>query len=192
MGRLAARGPAQGQLHRGPCLGLGGRIGGALVKDHDDIGPQTALDRHGGLRIQKDPGTVHRALELHPGLGDLAHGAQAEHLETAGVGQDRAAPAHEIVQVAMLLDDLRTRAQPQVEGIAEDDLGADLVDVPGQHALDRAVGAHGHEGRCLHGATREMQPPAAGSAIPGQVVETQVTHRGSRQSGRGVRNMASP
>ena len=48
-----------------------------------------------------------------------------------------------------------------------DDLGADFLDVPRQHGLDRAVGAHRHEGRRLYRAAVEMQaatPRGAGSA----------------------------
>ncbi len=65
----------------------------------------------------------------HALLLDLAHRAQAEHLEAAGVGQDRAFPLHEIVQVTVGLDRLHARAQPQVEGITQDDFRANRLDV---------------------------------------------------------------
>jgi hypothetical protein len=39
--------------------------------------------------------------ELDAFLGDLAQRAQAEHLEAAGIGEDRSVPAHEAVQAAV-------------------------------------------------------------------------------------------
>jgi hypothetical protein len=56
---------------------------------------------------------------------------QREHLEAAGIGEDRAVPARETVQAAVRLDDLEARPQVQVEGIAEDDLRAELAVLAG-------------------------------------------------------------
>jgi hypothetical protein len=52
---------------------------------------------------------------------------QRENLEAARVGEDRFVPADELVQAAELLDDLQPRPQKQVEGVAEDDLSADVA-----------------------------------------------------------------
>ena len=49
------------------------------------------------------------------------------------------------MQATKLLDDVNPRAQPQVEGVAQDDLRAHIVQACGHDALDRAVGADGHE-----------------------------------------------
>ncbi len=59
---------------------------------------------------------------MHALFGDLAHLAEREDLETAGVGEDRLVPLGEVVQIAVGLDDLGSRPQPQVEGVAENDL----------------------------------------------------------------------
>ena len=88
-----------------------------------------------------------------PLLGDLAQLGQAEHLESAAVGQDGAIPAGELVQAAHLCHQLVPRAQVEVVGVAEHDLGADLLQVMGgQAALDGAGGGDILERRRLDGA----------------------------------------
>jgi hypothetical protein len=68
-------------------------------------------------------------------LGDLAQGAQGEDLEAAGVGEDGAVPGHELVQAAEGFHHLQARAKPQVEGVAEADLGADVAQIWGEMPL---------------------------------------------------------
>ncbi|MCY1413775.1 hypothetical protein D3C76_1137720 [compost metagenome] len=158
---------------------------------------------HGLFRPHEHLGAVDRGSERHAFFLDLAHGTQAEHLETTGVSQDRAFPLHEIMQVAMGLDHFHARAQPQVEGIAKDDVGAGGLDVPGQHALDRAIGAHRHERRGLDHATGEGQATTTRFTVGGQQLKGHTTgagHAGSSGAislgacGAGLRvmNMASP
>ena len=55
--------------------------------------------------------------------------AEAEHLIAAGVGQDRAAPADEAVQPAAPRDQLVAGTQMQVIGVAEEDVGAELLEL---------------------------------------------------------------
>ena len=81
--------------------------------------------------------------------------SQAEHLEAAGVGEDRPLPVHEAVQPAMRAHDFGARPQHQMEGVAQHDLRAEALELLGRHRLDGAVGAHGHEGRRLDDAVRE-------------------------------------
>ena len=65
--------------------------------------------------------------------------------------------------------------QPQVEGVAEHDLRADLAQLRGRHRLHRAVGADRHEGRRLDLAVGERERAAARGAVGG--VEREF-HRG--------------
>ena len=51
--------------------------------------------------------------------------------------------------------------EPQVKGIAQNDLRTHLAQISGHHAFDRAVGAHGHEDRGLHDAVVQVQHAAA-------------------------------
>ncbi|MNV63831.1 hypothetical protein D3C71_1564470 [compost metagenome] len=168
---LRALGPAQGQLHGTLGHIEFGRIRRALVKDHHDVRTQVALHLHRLFRPHEHLGAIHRRGEIHPLLLDLAHRPQAEHLEATGVGEDRPLPLHEIVQIAVTFDHLGARAQPQVEGIAEDHLRAYRLDVARQHALDRAIGAHRHERRRLDHATGKGEAPAPRLAIGRQQFE---------------------
>ena len=105
--------------------------------------------------------------EVHPLFGDLANVTQAEHLETAGIGEDGALPVHEVVQVAVGAHHRLTRPQPEVEGVAKQDLGTGLTHLFRSHPLDGAVGADRHEGRGLDHATLEHQLTATGTPIGG-------------------------
>ena len=168
---------------------------GALVEDHYHVRAQVTLNLHRLFRAHEHLGTIDRRSEGHALFLDLAHGAQAEYLETTGVGEDRAFPLHEIVQAVVLLDHLGARTQPQVEGVAEDNLGAGGDDIARQHALDGAVGADRHERRGLHGAARERQATATGLTVGGQQFKRHTTHScssGPRGAGLRVMNIASP
>ena len=99
-----------------------------------------------------------------PSSCTLAQRAEAEHLEAAGVGEERPRPAHEAVQAAVRGDDLEARAQPEVKRVAEHDLRAELDELVRRHRLDGAVGADRHEHRRLDGAVRELEPAAPGAA----------------------------
>jgi len=85
-------------------------------------------------------------------FANLAHLGQAVNLKTAGIGQDRFIPVHEIMQVAMLADNLCAGPQHQVKGIAQYDLGTDVGQFFRCHSFDCAIGADRHEGRCFDGA----------------------------------------
>ena len=107
MGALAALRPAQRQTHGSGGLTLLGGIRRALIEDHDHIGIQRALDAHRFLRRQETDVSVYRRAEPDPVLADLAQLAQAEHLETAGIGENRFVPGHEAMQSAVRRDDLQ-------------------------------------------------------------------------------------
>src|SRR5690606_36985790 len=66
--------------------------------------------------------------------------------------------------------------QVQVEGVAEDDLCPERTDLPGQHALDRAVGTDRHECRRFHRAAWESEPTAARGAVAGEQFEGHAAH----------------
>ena len=64
-------------------------------------------------------------------------------------------------------DGVKAETQPEMEGIAEADLCADLGEVARRHRLDRAVGADRHEDRGLDDAVVQGQRAAAGGAVGG-------------------------
>ena len=158
------------------------------VELHHDVRIEHGLDLHRDLGREKELVAVDRRGELHALLADLAHLAQAPDLEAARVGEDRLAPLLEAVQAAELLHHVQARAHPQMEGVAQDDLRAHLLERARHHALDGAVGAHRHEDRRLHHAVVQGQAPAARVAFGLEQFELQ--HR--VQAGVRASSMASP
>ncbi len=190
-GATAAR-PAQRQLHGLARLAFGCRVRRAFIEDHDDVRTELALHLHRLLGTEKHAVAVDRRGEGHALLVDLAQRAEAEHLETARVGQDRAVPVHEFMQAAMPADDVGARPQHEVEGVAEDDLRTGAAHLLRRHRLDRAVGADRHERRRLHAAAGKFQAAAAGGAVRGGDFKSHDSAAGSSGSPRALMNMASP
>ena len=94
---LAALGPQDRSRDRGPHLrrvGVGRR---ALVEYHRDVRAEVLLNLDGSFGREFERGAVDVASELRPVVGDLHLPREAEHLEPAGVGEDRAVPVHELV-----------------------------------------------------------------------------------------------
>ena len=127
--------PAHRELHGLPRLRLARRVRRALVEDHDHVGVERGLHLHGDLRTQEHRISVHRRPEADTVLRELAQLRQAEHLEAAGVGEDRARPVHEAVQAAVRADHLGPGTQHQVKGVAEHDRAPSPVSSSGVMAL---------------------------------------------------------
>lgn len=126
------------------------------------------LDAHRLLGRQEELVAVDRRGELDAFFADFAQRAQRKDLEAARVGEDRAVPAHEVVQAAVRGDHFQPRAQPQVEGVAEADLRTDFGEVARRHRFHRAVGADRHEDRCVDDAVCERHAATAGGAVGGE------------------------
>ena len=159
---LAALEPAGGALTAGFGVRVLGRILHTLIKGHCNGGTQVCLDLHTLLRAHKDAVAVQMGSKGHAFFRDLTQLGQAEHLESAAVGQDGAVPAGKLVQAAHIGYQLITGAQMQVVGVAEHYLGADLLQIlRGQAALDGTGGGNILEGRGLHRAVHglELTPP---------------------------------
>ena len=95
-------------------------------------------------------------------------------------------PPHEVMEVAVSLDDVGARPQPKVKGVTEDNLGTNLDNIPRQHAFDRAVSADRHECGGLHRASREIDLATSGQSI---LMGYLKLHQPLRSL---VRNIASP
>ena len=122
--REAPRQPAERALHRLAGERQGALPGRDVVELHDHVGAEVALDLHHQLGREADAASVDVALELDPVLVDAAHVLEREHLEAAGVGEDRAVPAHEAVQAAELAHERVAGAEVQVVRVGEDHPGA--------------------------------------------------------------------
>ena len=104
---------------------------------------------------------------MHALLGDLANIAEAEDLEAAGVGEDRPFPLHKVVQVAVQLHDLLARTQPQVEGVAENDLRAGRFNFLRRHSFYGTVGADRHKRWRFNDAALKHKTAATRATIGG-------------------------
>ena len=175
----------------------------ALVEDEREIRAQRGLDLHRGLGRHEALGAVEVGAEAHAALLDgersrpgaaavrraaldlVGDGAVAhrEDLKAARVGDDRPAPAHEVVQAAEARDALVAGVEEQVEGVAEDDVVAERRDLGRQHPLDRRLGRQGHEGGRAHLAVGGAQDPGAGPRAGVAGGDGQGRHREHARSG---------
>ena len=103
-------------------------------------------------------------LEGHAVVIEFAPRLEAEDLEPAAVGEDRAVPGHEPVQAAERDQRFTSGPQPEMIGVRKDDVRVDLAQVGRRNALDGGGGADRHEGRRLDGAVGELQRAAPGGA----------------------------
>ena len=72
---------------------------------------------------------------------------------------------HEFMQAAERGDAFGARAEHQVIGVGEHDIGAGRAHVVVMHAFDRALGADRHEGGCAHHAMRGRDFAAPRAAV---------------------------
>ncbi len=106
-----------------------------------------------------------RAIEVrtksHPFIRDFAKFAEAEYLESARIGENRARPGHEFVQAAHLTDEFVAGTKIKVIGIRKKNLDAEICKVLLRLAFYRRGSAYGHEGRRVDDAVRRAKPPQA-------------------------------
>ena len=146
--------------------------------------PRFGLDRHHLPGPEEQLRAVQVGLERDAVVADLPQLRQAEDLEAAAVGQDRAVPAHER-DAGRPSSRMSSLPGPQVQviGVPEDDLGADLAQVDRGHGLDRALGADRHEDRRLdrrRGSVVSRPRRAAGRGILTQQLKVTCHIQGHR------------
>ena len=117
-------------------------------------------------------------------FGDFAQGGEGEDLEAAAVGEDGAAPTLEGVEAAETLHDVHPRAKHEVIGVAQDDGGAETLEVLRAKGLDGGLGADGHEDGGVDGPMAGPEAAQAGAAL-GVFVENLVGS-GLGRHGRGL------
>ena len=118
---------------------------------HRDLGRQPVLAAV-DVRAERDAVVV-----------DLVDRGEREHLEAAGVGEDRPVPRGEPVQPARGLHHLEPGPQVQVIRVAEDDPRVERrrAQLVGGHRLDRPERADRHEHRRRDVAARRVQDAGA-------------------------------
>jgi len=162
---MAAPGPPDGSVQGKFRLPKCGRIGGAFVEAHHDVGAQGKLDVHGRLRGEEMPGAVDVGLKQDALFGDLPQRPEAEDLIAAAVRQYRPGPVHELVEPSRRRDDSVPRSEVQVIGVAQDYLRPQFPDHVRRQGLHRSLGPHGHEGRGINDSVRRTHPCQTGAAV---------------------------
>ena len=97
-------------------------------------------------------------------LGDFAKLVQTEDLESAGIREQRARPAHEPVQSAKPPDELVAGTKVEVVGIAENDLGAQFLEQRLRNRFDGRLRTNWHEDGCLYGRMGKDHCAATGGS----------------------------
>ena len=161
MGRATAPRPAPRPLDGREEAGAVGRQGRAIVEGHGDVAAQGPLDLHAALRRHGEEGAVEMRPEDDRVVRDRPPIGQAEHLEAAAVGQDRPLPAHEAVHPAQPADRLLAGPEPEVVGVAEDDLEPETLELLRRHPLHGGGRPDRHEGGGLDRPVRRRDAAAS-------------------------------
>ena len=111
--------------------------------------------------------TEHYAVILH--FGQCPH---AKGLEATTIGEDWPAPAHELVQTAHLLHNLKTGAQIKMVRVGEEHGSAQRDYVVGSKRLHRCLSGYGKEDRQWHDAMGRTQARGAASPVSGVNLES--------------------
>ena len=98
--------------------------------------------------------SVYVRIEAAAVLRDLAHLGEREDLETAGVGEYRAVPAHEAVKPACCGYDLWPGTKQKMIRVAQNHLRAELDKIARAEGLDGSKSADVHEDRRFDDAMR--------------------------------------
>ena len=156
-----------------------GRMGQALVEHHRHVRAELRLDVRGLFRRQKVRGAVEVRLEARALLVNRAARRKAEHLVAAAVGENRPRPADEAVKSAVAGDQIVARPQIEVIRVAEEDLGAESLEIPMGQTFHGALRADRHECRRLDAAVRGRHDAGTGAplGVRDAKTETRVRHR---------------
>ena len=122
------------------------------------------MNLHGHFRRQEKLVAVNGRGKLHALFGDLAKTRQRKDLKAPRVRQNGLIPTHKTVKTAVLFNHVKTGAQPQVKGIAQNDLAFNFFQFTRRHGLNGTVRAHRHKDRCLHRTVIELHFASASFA----------------------------
>ena len=190
--RQAARRPAMRDLDRGPGARFVRGRGDALIERHHDVAADRHLRFDAEFRAEENGSTVEIALEDRAFLAHRARMRERENLESAGVGQDGAIPAHEAVNAAGATEDFRAGPEQQVIGVCEQDLRAGFLERARQLRLDRRLRPDRHEERRLHFVVQGAKGRGARMRIGRDRFETKMQTRSSHEAGRVRRRLNLP
>src|SRR5260370_25390261 len=97
--------------------------------------------------------------------------AEGKELEGGGGGEERRRTVKETMQAAVRRDGFQPGTQPEVKGVAEDDLRVHFLELARCDGFHRAVRADGHENRRLDHTMVQCDAAAASLAVGGDQLE---------------------
>ena len=113
-------------------------------------------------------------LELDPVIVHPSQDLQREHLEPAGIGEQRTGPGHEPMQSSERCDGFLAGAHVQMVGIAENHPRLCRLEVERRERANRSLRADRHEDRRFDHAVRQGQ--CAGAGGTGVALELELEH----------------
>ena len=108
---------------------------------------------------------VEMRAKRRPFFMHLATGGKTEHLVAAAVGEDRLIPSSERMETAECTDSIGSRPQVQMIGIGQDDLRAEVFQIPMRYGLDSTLRADSHESGRVDNAVRRREYATSRSAV---------------------------
>ena len=142
------------------------KFGGASVKDAEGV--------RNLVRVLEETGTEKTFL-IVSAMGKTTNAMEAV-VDAYFTDKPSVSAALEAVQTTPARHHFVAGAQVQVVGVAEDDLGTDLLQLFRQHPFDRALGADRHEGRCFNPAPACVYRATACLCIMTQIVQLEFHH----------------
>src|SRR5277367_1460611 len=164
---------ARGRLSRARFLG---RRLDALIEYHGDIRAQGNLNLEGFFRRKKMLRSIEVGAKCDAVVSHFAETAQAEYLEAARIGKNRARPGHEFVQAAHPANQFVPGTQIKMVRIREDDLRVEFFEIALRLALYGCGRAYRHKrGRFDHTVRRGQTSETRAGRIGRKNLETK-TH----------------
>ena len=145
--------------------------GRTLIEHHDDVGAEGILHGHAALGVEANKFAVDVAFEGDAVVVDLVEVGEGEDLESAAVGEDRAGPGHEFVEIAQCRDGFLAGAEHEVVGVSQDYLRTGGGELIGENAFDCALRTDGHEGGRVEDAMRRGDAAEASAGGVGEKIE---------------------
>ena len=143
-----ALGPGGGSGHGIHDLSFITWMRSAHVQRHHNVAAQALLDVDGTLGREVVLGSIDVTAKHHTVVADLSSIRQAEHLVSAGIGEDVAVPAHHPMEPSQCLDPLVSGAKHEMVRIAQTDGSAQGAQLVWIDTLYGSAGADRHEHGC--------------------------------------------
>ena len=155
--RQAPRRPTICNLQRRARRRFVGGRSDAMIQRHHDVAPDRLLRFDAHLRAEQNRFSIQITLERRAFLAHRARMLERENLVAAGVGQDRALPAHKLVDATQAPENLHARPQEQMISIREQNLRTGFLQRARELRFHRRLRSHRHEERRLHFVVQSLE-----------------------------------